>query len=604
MQARTVFVFLITFLMFSSVSELNQGYEFQFSPTQRYIKYHGTITLDITTVRVPNWSLTPAFKEERHCSLTIDFDINFTSLFGDIIFGPDSDFLGGYSMVPVYFTGEWSVTPQAGGTPEVHEDYQVIKSVKVTGSDHGEYGERANAAIWGLYKRGVNDIVAICFAVVPLNVSETPVFIEELELEWRREIKTKDGGTSVYTTRGDWSVLNPLFDINLVANDLCGFSNINEELSTAGFSPSDVGANLEATRRYYRAFYDYTKLKTHFRLKKFNGEITLGDTKITYSGTLYMRVVSYGFFLMIGGESWVKPQGANNYTRISEYRENVKPGDEVKTSDSGRAEIALSDGSKITLSPNTTLTVVGDDENPETWNSINLTRGKVAISLEPLVGRELEIQTPNVIISLNSTGSNVQVTVEFDENDITTVIVIAGEAEIQETVNKNKVLLEQSQKITIPTLPNGLDQSELSKQISQIDPNSVERWWEQSFISCSVSPETITIGDSVKVSGSLDPALTGENITLTYTRPDGSSFKRKVTTMLGSFFDVYEPDASGLWRITASWSGNQDFKAATSKPVTLTVNPEIFIKTPLGMASILGASIAVAVAVAILKRKS
>jgi len=603
MQVYKIFACLITFLMFSSVPVTNHGYEFRFSPTQRYIKYHGTITLDITTVRVPNWSLTPAFKEERRCSTTIDFDINFTSLYGDLIFGSDSGFLVGHSQrIPISFTEEWRVTPEAGGTPKVAGESQEIRSVTVLGPDHGQYVGRANALVWGVYKRGVVDVVAVSFAVAPLNVSEASVIIDQTELEWRMEYKVKDQ-VSVDTFQTNYSILNSRIDINLVAYDLCGYSKVAEELAKAGSSSSDVGANLETARRVYRASFNYTNLKTHFPLKTFSGKIESGDYKITYSGSLFMKVVSEGFFKMIGGEAWVKPYGADNYMGISEYRgKNVKPGDEVKTS-SGRTEIALSDGSRIILSPNTTIMVRSVDENLETWSSINLTKGKVEVSLESLVGRELEIQTSNVITRLNSTGSNVQVIVEFDENNMTTVIVLAGEVEVQETVNKNNVSLMKNQKITIPTLPNGLDQPAMSKRVLQIDPSSVERWWEQSFISCSASPETIITGGSVKVSGSLDPSLTAENVTLTYVKPDGSSFNRTATTVSGSFFDVYKPDVSGQWRIIASWSGNRDFKVAISKPAVLTVEPEPFIETPLGMASITGGIIAVAVIIAVLKRR-
>ena len=599
MRISKIFVCLISFLMFSPTFVPTHGYEYRFSPIQRYIKYHGTITLDITATALyplrstgpeTGWLVGLDYKVVRHCFTTINFDINFDKSSADLIFGPDSDFLVGHSQsIPIYFTEEWTLTP----------DPADAQKIRLISPDHGRYQGKAEALIWGIYKKGINDIVAINLFVSPEKNAE--LYIGQSKLEWRQ--KSPITG-KIYTFHYNHNITSSVSDMMNVALDLSGYLKITKELSKAGFSPSDVGSNLEAARKFFSASFNYTALKTYFSLKRFSGEIEFTDYyKIMYSGSLNMKTISEGFFLWTGGESWVKPQGTSNYTRISEYRENVKPGDEVKTSDSGRAGIALSDGSKIILSPNTVITLESDKENPETWNALNLTEGKIEVYLEPLIGQELDIQTPNAIISLNSTGLNIQIVVEFDENTMTTVTVLTGEAKVQEAISKNNVSLEQNQKITIPTLQGGLDQQSMFEKVLWIDPSSVERWWEQSFISCSVSPETIIIGNSIKISGSLDPSLTAENVTLTYTKPDGSSFNRTVQTVSGSFYDFYKPKISGQWRITASWPGTQDFKATISKPAILMVEPKPFLETSLGRATMLGVIIAIAVVMAILKRR-
>lgn len=53
-------------------------------------------------------------------------------------------------------------------------------------------------------------------------------------------------------------------------------------------------------------------------------------------------------------------------------------------------------------------------------------------------------------------------------------------------------------------------------------------------------------------------------IVLDYGRPDGSVMKRTVTTEPdGSFSDRYSPDISGVWNVTASGEGNEDYEGAS-----------------------------------------
>jgi len=93
-----------------------------------------------------------------------------------------------------------------------------------------------------------------------------------------------------------------------------------------------------------------------------------------------------------------------------------------------------------------------------------------------------------------------------------------------------------------------------------------------SSISISVSPSTVTLGESVTVTGAIAPQVPGVEVTLKYTRPDGTPFTRKATTsMQSSYADAYTPDNVGAWSVVASWSGNDQFAGATSSSVSFTV---------------------------------
>jgi len=131
-------------------------------------------------------------------------------------------------------------------------------------------------------------------------------------------------------------------------------------------------------------------------------------------------------------------------------------------------------------------------------------------------------------------------------------------------------------------------------------------WKMMTELSCSVSKDTITQGDSIVISGSLNVTLSGKTVTLTYKKPDGSTFNRTITTGSdGSYSDSYTPDVAGSWSVTASWEGDSTYYGANSSTRSLTVNSATFILfTPLGMALTGGIILlAVIVAVLVLRRR-
>jgi hypothetical protein len=97
-----------------------------------------------------------------------------------------------------------------------------------------------------------------------------------------------------------------------------------------------------------------------------------------------------------------------------------------------------------------------------------------------------------------------------------------------------------------------------------------------STISCSVSPLSITQEKPFTVSGSINPAVSGARIIITFKNPDGSTFTRTVITGLdGSFSDSYHTTEIGSWSVEASWEGDQMHEGASSQQITFTVNEKI-----------------------------
>jgi hypothetical protein len=84
-------------------------------------------------------------------------------------------------------------------------------------------------------------------------------------------------------------------------------------------------------------------------------------------------------------------------------------------------------------------------------------------------------------------------------------------------------------------------------------------------ISCSSSLSEITLGSSVTISGAINPSLSMRTMTLTYTKPDGSTFYRTTTTnSYGRYSDTYPVSSLGSWIVMASWEGDSTYDGAAS----------------------------------------
>jgi len=95
---------------------------------------------------------------------------------------------------------------------------------------------------------------------------------------------------------------------------------------------------------------------------------------------------------------------------------------------------------------------------------------------------------------------------------------------------------------------------------------------------CNVSLPKIMEGDSLNVVGRIypgGPQFNSKTVTLTFKRPDGSTFNRTITTEpFGEYEYSYKPDAPGSWSVTASWNGDNLYDGSVSLPVFFTVEAE------------------------------
>jgi hypothetical protein len=127
----------------------------------------------------------------------------------------------------------------------------------------------------------------------------------------------------------------------------------------------------------------------------------------------------------------------------------------------------------------------------------------------------------------------------------------------------------------------------------------------QSVLTISASPLTVNVGENITVSGTLTPAQAA-TVTITYTKPDGTSTTKTVTTLgTGAFTDSIKLDQIGVWQIKASWNGNEMYEATTSISVAVqAVDQTTSFLAMAGLGLGLVALILAAIAVLASKKKS
>jgi len=94
-----------------------------------------------------------------------------------------------------------------------------------------------------------------------------------------------------------------------------------------------------------------------------------------------------------------------------------------------------------------------------------------------------------------------------------------------------------------------------------------------STIACEVSSSEVAFGEPITVSGYVSPSpVAGTEVTLTYTMPDDSNLTRTTTTdQLGFYNDTYTPDMIGVWKVKASWMGDEQHAGSESPSQAFTV---------------------------------
>lgn len=125
-------------------------------------------------------------------------------------------------------------------------------------------------------------------------------------------------------------------------------------------------------------------------------------------------------------------------------------------------------------------------------------------------------------------------------------------------------------------------------------------------LSCTVSSSEITEGASIIITGQLSPSISDTMITVTYQKPDGSTFNKTVITGSdGSYTVSHEPQGIGVWNIITSWNGNETYQEIINDSQFYEVKEPSFFETPIGIATIAGGIVAViSISFILIKRRN
>jgi hypothetical protein len=91
---------------------------------------------------------------------------------------------------------------------------------------------------------------------------------------------------------------------------------------------------------------------------------------------------------------------------------------------------------------------------------------------------------------------------------------------------------------------------------------------KSSSMTITLDKTSITLGESVTISGLLTPAL-NVTVDLEIKCPNGTSVSKSILASKGAFTYVFKPDVAGVWSFKASWKGNDEYYGCESSTVTL-----------------------------------
>ena len=90
-----------------------------------------------------------------------------------------------------------------------------------------------------------------------------------------------------------------------------------------------------------------------------------------------------------------------------------------------------------------------------------------------------------------------------------------------------------------------------------------------STLTISVEAKEVNVGKELKITGKLQPPIANAKITLTYVKAGEVKITHTAITKAdGTFTDTVIPDAGGIWKVKASWEGNEKYEASESGEVS------------------------------------
>ena len=213
-----------------------------------------------------------------------------------------------------------------------------------------------------------------------------------------------------------------------------------------------------------------------------------------------------------------------------------------------RTQAALSSGdiaeSEITLSANTTSTTFG--------GAIEVT-GKLKHASEMPLPVEFDWEGKDITLTYSAPGGASSTKVVKAKKDGTFSDILTPDKVGAYTVTGTWIGTKDHSKTTSSTLNIAIAKGPNNISISLSNLPSGEGKYE--------------VGDDVTFDGKISPAISGD-VTLRFTKPDGTTIDRTASATDGSFTHTYSPGDSGEWSVVATFKGDDRYESSTSEALS------------------------------------
>lgn len=203
------------------------------------------------------------------------------------------------------------------------------------------------------------------------------------------------------------------------------------------------------------------------------------------------------------GDVQIRKSGEGDWTKYDQT--GLNSGDEIKTGNSSNAVIETPDSDKITIKPNSELTI-------REWTagenySFELLSGELHAQVEKS-NRTFEVRTPAVVTSVRGT----EFTVDVENDGTTTVMVFEGTVSVQDLTSNKGIMLIIGQSVTIPRTAMGLIPEDMLGRVTRIPEETLDRWWEEDLVTTGEQSSTVQ-GDGSLVLGKFEITSRGTRFT-------------------------------------------------------------------------------------------